>query len=328
MDKKHPTRRIALAAAALALGLSAAAPAALAQANAYPNQPIKVIVPYPAGGATDSLGRLFSQKLQDAWKQSVVVDNRTGAGGTIGAQAVAKAAPDGHTVLFTIVALVQQIPLMNLPYDPLKDFVPISRVAISPSVLAIPTSTPANNLKEFIALVKANPGKYNYGTYGAGTSSHIQGSLLNLQGGLDLQHVPFQGAAPLVNSMLGGHLSSAFLDAGSSRPHLPKFRLLGVTGTQRVAWMPEVPTFKEQGLTGFEPMGWFGILLPTGTPKPIVDKFAAETQKILKMPDVREKVEALGLIPAVDTPEQFTEVMKSDAAAYGKVIRDAGIKLN
>ncbi len=326
MNAEHPTRRAALAASLLALGLCATVPAAHAQS--FPSQPVKLVVPYPAGGATDSLGRMYAQKLGEAWKQSVVVENKTGAGGTIGANAVAKATPDGHTVLFTIVALVQQIPLMNLPYDPLKDFVPISRVAISPSVLAIPMDSPAKSLKEFMALVKANPGKYNYGTYGAGTSSHIQGSLLNLQGGLDMQQVPFAGAAPLVNSMLGGHLTSAFLDAGSSRQHLPKFKLLGVTGTQRVGWLPEVPTFKEQGLAGFEPMGWFGILLPAGTPKPVVDKFAAESQRILKLPEVREKVEALGLIPAVDTPEQFADVMKQDAAAYAKVIREANIKLN
>ena len=194
---------------------------------------IRFVVPYPPGGRTDILARAVAQKLSETWKVPVVVDNKPGGGGTIGAQLVANSPADGQTVLFTIVALVQQIAMMKLPYDPLKDFVPVTRVAISPSILAVPKDTPVNDAKEFIALVKSQPGRFNYGTYGVGTSSHIQGSLLNLQGGLDMVHVPYQGAAPLINAMLGNQLSSAFLDAGSSRQHLPKFKLLGTTGTQR-----------------------------------------------------------------------------------------------
>jgi tripartite-type tricarboxylate transporter receptor subunit TctC len=218
-----------------------------AQAH-YPSQPIKFIVPYPAGGATDALARMVAQKLQDSWQQTVVVENKPGAGGTIGANMVAKGPADGHTVLFSIVALLQQISLMKLPYDPIKDFAPISRVAISPSVFAASTSLPANNLAELIKLVKANPGKYSFGTYGPGTSAHLQGELLNMQTGMDLLHIPYQGAAPLVTAMLGGQLSTAFLDAGSSRQHFPKFKLLGVTGTERLSWLPNVPTLKELSL--------------------------------------------------------------------------------
>jgi tripartite-type tricarboxylate transporter receptor subunit TctC len=271
---------------------------------------------------------MVAQKMQESWQQTVLVENKPGAGGTIGNNQVAKAPADGHTVLFGIVALVQQMTLMKLPYDPIKDFAPISRVAISPSVLAASATLPVNTLAEFTSLVKANPGKHSIGSYGPGTSSHLQGALLNLQSGLDLTHVPYQGGAPLVTAMVGGQLSSAFLDAGSSKQHLPKFKLLGVTGTERLSWLPNVPTLKEQGLNSYEPMGWFGLFMPAATPKAVVDKFSAETQRILKLPDVREKIEAMGLIPGGETTDSFAKVVKSDADIYARIIRDAKITLN
>ena len=323
--KRTFTRRMALATMSSLALLGAGS--ALAQ-TAYPSQPIKFIVPYPAGGATDVLARMVAQKMQESWQQTVVVENKPGAGGTIGNNLVAKAPADGYTVLFGIVALVQQMTLMKLPYDPIKDFAPISRVAITPAVFAASTTLPVNNLAELIKLVKANPGKYSFGTYGPGTSAHLQGELLNLQTGIDLLHIPYQGAAPLVTAMLGGQLSTAFMDAGSSRQHIPKFKVLGVTGSDRLSWLPNVPTFKEQGLNSFEPMGWVGLLLPGATPKPVVDKFSAETQRILKLPDVREKIEAMGLIPGGETSDSFGKVMKSDADIYARIIRDAKITLN
>jgi tripartite-type tricarboxylate transporter receptor subunit TctC len=318
-------RRVALAALSSLTVLTAGG---LHAQTTYPNQPIKFIVPYPAGGATDVLARMVAQKMQDNWQQTVVVENKPGAGGTIGNNQVAKSPADGYTVLFGIVALVQQISLMKLPYDPMKDFAPITRVAISPSVLAAAPSLPVNNLQEFVSLVKANPGKHSIGSYGPGTSAHLQGALLNLQAGLDLTHVPYQGGAPLVTAMIGGQLSSAFLDAGSSKQHLPKFKLLGVTGSERLTWLPQVPTLKEQGLQSYEPMGWFALLLPAATPKAVIDKFSAESQRILKLPDVREKIEAMGLIPGGETPESFARIMKSDAEIYGRIISDAKITLN
>ena len=302
--------------------------AGTAQAQApYPSQPIKFIVPYPAGGATDALARMVAQKLQDSWQQSVVVENKPGAGGTIGANQVAKATPDGHTVLFTIVALLQQMTLMKLPYDPIKDFAPISRVAISPSVLAASPTLPSNTLAEFVKMVKAEPGKHSIGNYGPGTSSHLQASLLNMQANLDLTHVPYQGGAPLVTAMMGGQLSSAFLDAGSSRQHLPKFKLLGVTGTERLSWLPNVPTLKEQGLNSYEPMGWFGLFLPAAVPPAVQDKLSVEVQRILRLPEVRDRIEAMGLIPGGESVEAFAKVMRSDADIYARIIRDAKISL-
>ena len=325
--KKTFTRRMALATMSSLALMGAGSTLAQAQ-TAYPSQPIKFIVPYPAGGTTDVLARMVAQKMQESWQQTVVVENKPGAGGTIGNNLVAKATADGYTVLFGIVALVQQMTLMKLPYDPLKDFAPISRVAVTPAVFAASTSLPVNNLAELIKLVKANPGKYSFGTYGPGTSAHLQGELLNLQTGMDLLHIPYQGAAPLVTAMLGGQLSTAFMDAGSSRQHIPKFKVLGVTGSERLSWLPNVPTLKEQGLNSFEPMGWVGLLLPAATPKPVVDKFSAETQRILKLPDVREKIEAMGLIPGGETSDSFAKVMKSDADIYARIIRDAKITLN
>lgn len=325
------TRRAAMR---MAIGTAVGATVALASSGAlaqvgYPAQGIKFVVPYAAGGATDTLARMMGQKLQEAWGQSVVVENKPGAGGTIGNNQVAKAASDGHTVLVGITAIIQQPPLMpNLPYDVFKDFVPVTRIAISPSLFAVPPSSPANNLKEFVALVKANPNKYNYGTYGAGTSSHIQGSLLNLQAGLDMVQIPFAGAAPLVNNMVGGQLTSAFIDLGSARAHLKSFKVLAVTGTKRLAAVPDVPTFAEQGFHSFDPYGWFGFFMPAGTSPAIVNKFADEVNRILAMPEITSRIEGMGLWVGGGKPDEFAAAMKSDAAIYARIIKDANIKLN
>ena len=323
--KNTLSRRTVLAAAAAALTLGAGP--ALAQAP-FPGQTLKIIVPYPAGGATDILARMVAQKLGEAWSVSVLVENKPGAGGTIGNNAVAKAAPDGNTILMAITAIIQQPTLMNLPYDPLKDFAPVTQIAKSPSMFAVPLSSPATSLKDFVTLVKANPGKYNYGTYGAGTSSHIQGSLLNLQGGLDMVHVPFQGAAPLVTNMVGGQLTSAFIDSASARAHIKSFRPLAVTGTQRMPSLPDVPTFKELGYKDYDPYGWFGLFLPAATPAAIVNKYADEANRILKLPDVVAKVEGLGLWVGGGKPEEFGQVVKSDAGVYARIIKDANIKIS
>ncbi len=324
---KNTLTRRTVVAAAVALATTLGAAAALAQAPFPGSQPIKIIVPYPAGGATDILARMMAQKLGEAWSSSVLVENKPGAGGTIGNNFVAKAAPDGNTVLLAITAIIQQPTLMTLPYDPLKDFAPITQIAKSPSLFAVTLNSPANTLKDFVALVKANPGKYNFGSYGAGTSSHIQGSLLNLQGGLDMVHVPFQGAAPLVTNMVGGQLTSAFIDSASARAHLKSFKPLAVTGTQRMPALPDVPTFKELGYHSYEPIGWFAMFLPANTPAAIVTKFNEEANRILRQPDVIAKIEGLGLWVGGGKPEDLALVVKEDAAVYAKIIKDANIKL-
>ncbi|MDF2457727.1 MAG: hypothetical protein K0S79_143 [Nitrospira sp.] len=324
------TSRIRRAALAIAMcAVLAPASTARAQAAPYPSQTIKFIVPYPAGGATDTLARTVAQKLGEAWGQPVVVENKAGASGTIGNNFVAKAHPDGYTVLMAITALIQQQSLMDkLPYDPLKDFAPVTLIARSPSMFAVPLDSPAKSLKEFIAMAKANPGKLSYGTYGAGTSSHIQGSLLNMQAGLDLTHVPFNGAAPLVTNLVGGQLPSAFIDSASARPHLKSIRPLAVTGTQRIPGMPDVPTFVELGYHSFDPYGWFGLFLPANTPAPIAQKLSDEVNRILRLPDVTARIEGLGLQVAGGKPEEVRKTMNDDAAIYAKIIKDANIRLN
>jgi len=310
-----------------AASLALLAGPAFAQGS-YPSQNIKFIVPYPAGGATDTLGRTVAQKLQDAWGQSVIVENKAGAAGTIGNNIVAKAAPDGYTVLIAITALVQQPSLMEkLPYDPLKDFTPVTMIARSPSMLAVPLNSPAKTLKEFITLVKAQPGKHNFGSYGAGTSSHIQGALLNLQAGLDLVHVPFQGAAPLVTNLVGGQLSAAFIDSASARPHLASIRPLAVTGTSRMPGLPDVPSFMELGYHSYEPYGWFGVFLPAGASAAVTNKLADEVERILRLPDVTTRIEGLGLQVGGGRPEEFQKTVRNELALYAKIIKDANIHM-
>jgi len=318
------TRR-ALVVALAATGLGTA----LAQeASSYPSQPIRIVVPYPPGGATDTLARLLASKLQESWRQTVVVENKPGASGTIGNDIVAKAPRDGHTILMAITALVQVQSLMpKLPYDALKDLQPLVQVASTNSVLIVPASTPVHTLKEFIALAKANPGKYNYGSYGVGTSSHIQGSLLNMQAGLDLAHVPYKGAAPLLQDLRGGQLSAALIDMATARPHLDAVKPLAVTGPQRNKALPNVPTFAELGFQSFEPVGWFGLFMPAGVPAPIAAKFTAEASRILRLPDVVERIEALGMTPGELRGEDFARTVRSDAAVYARIIKDANIKL-
>jgi tripartite-type tricarboxylate transporter receptor subunit TctC len=312
----------------IAAGLAALLAAPAVAQTAYPSQPLKLIVPYPAGGATDTLARTIGQKLQEAWNQPAVVENRPGAGGTIGNGFVAKAPADGHTLLIAITALIQQPSLMEkLPYDPLKDFAPVTMIARSPSMLAVPLDSPAKDLKSFIAMVKASPGKHNFGSYGAGTSSHIQGALLNMQAGIDLVHVPFQGAAPLVTNLVGGQLASAFIDSASARPHLKSMRPLAVTGTQRMPGLPDVPTFAELGYHSFDPYGWFGVFLPAATPAPVVHKLSDEIDRILRLPEVTAKIEALGLQVGGGKPEEFQKVVRTDAAIYARIIKDANIRL-
>ena len=317
------SRRAALAALAAA---SLSPVPTLAQAG-FPNRPIRMVVPYPAGGATDILARLVGQKLQEAWGVAVMVDNRPGAGGTIGNNVVAKAALDGYTILMAITALIQQPPLMPLPYDPLTDFTPVSQTINVGSYLVVPRNSPVNSLKEFIDWVKANPGKFNYGSYGAGTSSHFQGALLNMQAGLDMVHVPFQGAAPLMTNLVGGQLTAAFVDSASSRAHVKSFKVLAVTGSRRMAAFPDVPTFQELGYHSFEPLGWIGLLLPPGAPASIANKYAEEVDRILRQPDVVAKLEGMGMQPGGGKPEDFARTLRNDAAIYAKIIKDANIKL-
>lgn len=328
MQNLHFIARRTFIAAASVLGL-AAAPTAFAQGSgAYPNQVIRIVVPYPAGGATDTLARMVATKMQEAWGQTVIVDNKPGASGTIGNDLVAKSAPDGYTALLAITAIVQVPALMpNLPYDVMKDLQPLAQVASTNSLLAVPKTADVSTLKEFIAQVKASPGKHNYGSYGVGTSSHIQGSLLNMQAKLDLVHVPYKGAAPLLQDLRGGQIYSAFIDMATARPHLDAMKPLAVTGPRRNPLLPNVPTFAELGYHSFEPLGWFALFMPAGVPAPIAKKFADEANRILRLPDVIQRIEGLGMTPGGMPTAEFAKVVRDDAAIYTKIIRDTHIRL-
>lgn len=321
-----PRRQILQAGLALAAG--AAAPAGFAQA-AFPSRPIKFIVPFPPGGATDLVGRLMAAKLQESWGQNVVVENKAGASGMIGTEQVARAAPDGHTVLVAITTHVQNPAIFaKVPYDPLKDFVPVSQICLSYLVLVVKPDFPARDLKEFVALVKASPGKYSFGSFGTGSSSHIAGEGFARRAGLDIAHVPYKGSAPMMSDLLGGQVPCAWADVSTATQHIAagKLRPLAVSGERRAPLLASVPTLLENGYPGFEALGWVGILLPAGTPKPIVDKYSAEMVRLVKLPEVRARLYEQTLMPVGDNAESFARTLKRDMALWQQNATAAGIK--
>ncbi|QEZ44592.1 Bug family tripartite tricarboxylate transporter substrate binding protein [Cupriavidus oxalaticus] len=295
----------------------------------YPSKPIRLIVPYPAGGGTDTVGRLVGQRLAEILGQPVVVENKPGASGMLGNDTVAKAPADGYTLLLAITAMIQSPSLYKrMPYDVAKDFTPVSLIAKSSDLFVVPNRVPASNMREFLALAKS--GKLSYGSYGNGTSSHLHGELLRQQAGIDMAHIPYKGAAPLMSDVLGGQVDSAFVDVTSANPYLGsnKFKILGITGSQRYKALPNVPTFAELGLKGFEPNGWFGLFLPAGAPKDVTARLAAETARIVKLPEVSQKLAGMGLQPVGSTPQELAEVVSSDMPKWARIVRDANIQLD
>lgn len=320
------TRRAfsAISLAILACGTSAVA---LAQ-PAYPNRPIKLIVPYTAGGSSDVIARMIGDKLQQAWGQPVLIDNKPGASAMIGTQMVIKSPADGYTVLVHNAVLIQQPAIMDkLPFDPFKDLLPVVLTLRTNNLFVVPNDSPAKTFKDFVAMTKANPTRYSYGSYGIGSAAHLHGELLKQQAGLDLEHVAFQGSAPMITNIIGNQLPSAFIDIPSALPHIKKMRPLAVAGVQRLAELPNVPTFTELGYKSFDPMGWHGLFMPAGTPPAIVQKFAAEVSNILRMPDVTAKLKALGVTPGGGTPEEFAQQIKIDAPIYADVAKAANIRV-
>jgi tripartite-type tricarboxylate transporter receptor subunit TctC len=321
------SRRQALQ-AGLAVAAGATAPGSFAQA-AFPSRPIKFIVPFPPGGATDLVGRLLAAKLQESWGQTVLVENKAGASGMIGTEQVARAAPDGHTVLVAITTHVQNPAIFaKVPYDPIKDFAPISQICLSYLVLVVKPDFPARDLKEFVALVKANPGKYSFGSFGTGSSSHIVGEGFARRAGLDLTHVPYKGSAPMMGDLLGGQVPCAWADVSTATQHIAagKLKPLAVSGERRAPLLATVPTLLENGYTGFEALGWVGILLAAGTPKAIVDKYSTEMVRLVKLPEVRARLYEQTLMPVGDNAESFARTLKRDMALWQQNATAAGIK--
>ena len=312
----------------LALAAGATVPGSLAQ-GAFPNRPIKFVVPFPPGGATDLVGRLLASKLQESWGQNVLVENKAGASGMIGTEQVARSAPDGHTVLVAITTHVQNPAIFaKVPYDPIKDFAPVSQICLSYLVLVVKSDFPARDLKEFVALVKANPGKYSFGSFGTGSSSHIVGEGFARRAGLDLAHVPYKGSAPMMTDLLGGQVPCAWADVSTATQHIAagKLKPLAVSGERRAPLLAAVPTLLENGYPGFEALGWVGILLPAGTPKPIVDKYSAEMVRLVKLPELRARLYEQTLMPVGDNAESFARTLKRDMALWQQNVTAAGIK--
>ncbi len=300
----------------------------IAQQN-YPSKPIRFIVPFPPGGSTDPLARLAGQRMAESWGQQVLIDNRPGGSTIIGTEAVAKAAPDGYTILLAGIPLVTGTSLYpNIPYDAIRDFAPVTTIARSEYVLVLHPSVPANNLQEFIALAKAKPDQLDYGSSGTGGSLHLAGELFNFVAGVKMLHIPYKGSGPLVTDLIGGQVRLSFQTPIATLGHIRsgKLRPIAVTGKGRLSALPQVPTFAEAGLSGFDVDIWFGIVAPTGTPKAIIDKMASEVGKGLATPETRDKLSSQGMDPFISTPEQTAALIKADIAKYAKIIKTANIK--
>jgi len=304
-------------------------PARAAHAQAYPTKPVRLIVPFPPGGPADVLGRLFGQKLSESWGQPVVVENRAGAGGNIGAEAVAKSAPDGYTLLLIANSHTINASLYSsLPYDPVRDFTPISEVASYMLVLVTHPSVPVASVAELVALARSRPGQLKYASAGNGTMTHLAAELFRLATGTDMIHVPYKGAAPATSDLLGGQVNLMFNNPVSSFPQVKagKLRALAVTGAARLATAPEVPTIAELGYPGFEASTWYGFLGPAGMPKDIVNKAHDDIIRALKLRDVQERLAAQGFDSIGTTPEQFGEVLRSDVERWRKVVKASGLR--
>jgi tripartite-type tricarboxylate transporter receptor subunit TctC len=326
--------RTLLRAVAAVAGITAIALAhpAGAQAPAYPTKPIRLVVPFPPGGATDILARAVAQKLTEAWGQSVVVDNRPGAGGNIGSELVAKAAPDGYTLEMGTVGThaINASLYAKMPYDHVKDFAPVILVAAVPNVLVVNPAVPVNSVQELIAYAKANPGKLNFASSGSGTSIHLSGELFKVMAGVQMTHVPYKGSAPALQDLLGGQVQLMFDNLPPSLPQIKagKLRALGVTSTARSPALPDVPTIAESGLPGFEASSWFGVLAPAGTASTIIAKLNAEIAKWLASPEAKEKLVAIGANGAGGTPEDFARHIQTETAKWAKVVKESGAKVD
>ena len=301
------------------------------QASSFPNKTIRIVVPYTPGGTTDIMARNIGIKLTEYWGQPVIVDNRPGAGGWLGLSAVAKMPADGYSVALTISnAIYAKSLYAKLPFDIDTEFEPVSMLTRSTIGLAVSASFPANNLEEFLFHARKNPGKLSYGSFGQGTTAHIFGESLNLAAKIDLVHTAYKGAAPLTQDLLGGQISSAWLDAASLAPLLQagKIKVLAMTGTQRTSSLPTVPTFAELNLNGFEPVGFFLVLAPAGTPKDVVAKLSGGIARAIKSPDLSVRWRELGLDPEGSTPEELGASMKTLANTLDRAIKAAKIKLD
>ena len=306
--------------------LAAVAHSAFAQA--WPTPPVRIVVPYPAGGAVDFLARQYAAKLSVELRQTVLVDNRAGAGGLIGADYVAKARPDGYTLVLgtnSSHAIAPSV-VKKMPYDPVNDFAPVSLLAVTPYVVVVNPEVPAKTLAELIALAKSKPDTLAFGSAGSGTTPHLAGELFSTMTGVKMRHIPYKGSGPMVNDLLGGQIQLAFDNSAMSQIKAGKLRALSVTGSHRLPSLPDVPTPAEAGLPGYEVLGWFGLYAPKGTPNDIVALLARETRKIMAMPDLVERITGFGLTARPIAQAEFNAFLVSDTAKWANVVKDANVQ--
>lgn len=295
----------------------------------YPSQPIKWVVPFPPGGAMDTMARTLGERLSVSMKQPVVIENRAGAGGAIGSGMVAKAAPDGHTMMIVSIGhAVNPSIYPKLPYDATRDFEPVSLVGIVPNLLVAHPSVKANNVKELIALAKAQPGKLTYASAGNGTTVHLAAELFNSMAGVDIMHVPYKGSAPAVTDLMGGQVDIMFDSLSSAKPYVESGRLkaLAVTTARRSSIFPNVPTIAESGLPGYELSGWYAVFVPAKTPRAIVERLNAELVKALKQPDVRARFAQIGAEPVGTSAQELANTLKTETARWAGIVRERNIK--
>jgi tripartite-type tricarboxylate transporter receptor subunit TctC len=304
--------------------------AAPGTAQAFPNKPIRFIAPFAAGGALDTLTRSIAQKMQEEWGQPVVVENRTGAGGNIGSDIVAKAAPDGYSLVMGSIAThaINVSLYSKMPYDAVKDFAPVTIAASINNSLSLNPAVPAKNVQELISLAKAQPGTLSFGSAGNGTSQHLAGEMFKRITGVEMTHIPYKGGAPVMADLLGGQISMTFGDITTALPHIRsgRIRSIAVTAARRSPLLPDVPTVAEQGVPGFDVSAWFGVFTTGGTPKEVVAKLNAEIVRILSLAEVREKLLAIGMEPVSMTPEQFGDFVRAEIAKWAKVVKDSGAR--
>jgi tripartite-type tricarboxylate transporter receptor subunit TctC len=315
--------------AALLLATAQAASQGADPSTGYPSRPIRLIVPFPPGGSTDILARTLAEKLAGSLAQPVVIDNRPGAGGSIGAEAAARAAPDGHTLMMGHLGTLAVNPAIykNLPYDPVKSFAPVSLMAIVPSVLVVNPRLPVASAADLIAYARAHPGKLAYGSAGNGSTSHLTTEYFKLATGTDILHVPYKGIGPMLTDLVSGQLSMGLNGAPAVMPHVNagRLRALAVSSLKRLHALPQVPTLDEAGVKGFEASGWYGIVAPAGTPRAVVTKLNAEIGRAMQTADLRARLDSEGALPAPGTPEEFAAFIQAEIARWEAVLKRAGV---
>ena len=323
---------MSLAASRITRSLAAAAlmcTAGFAVSQNYPVKPIRVIVPYAPGASTDNMARLFGQKMQEAWGQSVFNDYKPGGNTIIGSEALTKSAPDGYTILLVVNTHAINPLLTKLPYDPIKDFAPITTIGLSEYMLAVHPSVPANTLKDLVAYAKSKNGQLNYSPSGAGGLGHLSAELFNGLAGVKTQHIPFKGGAPSVQALVAGDVQLCFIHPLNvlGQIRAGKLKAIAISGKSRLAALPDMPTFAEAGMPALESTNWFGMLAPSGTPRDIINKLSLEMNRIQTLSDMREKLSVQGVDPFPGSPEQFAALIKSDMDQFAKIVKSANIKL-